>query len=84
MKIVAVNCPGDYRTGKLSDELSPIAITEILGFEPNVDDDPDKVENSWGFTVDGVRCAIWDYKGCQWSTFGPAEIFETLFPGYVK
>lgn len=59
-------------------------IIQILGFEPNVEDDADKVENSWGFQVDGVRCAIWDYKGSHhddiWSTFGPKEIFLKLFP----
>lgn len=84
MKIVAVSESGDYCTGRLSDNLTPEMIAERLGFSANVEDDPGKVENSWGFTVDGVRCGIWDYKGSRWSTFGPSSIFERLFPGMVQ
>jgi hypothetical protein len=33
--------------------------------------------------VDGRHCGIWDYKGSQrideFSTFGPADVFEKLF-----
>ena len=71
-----------HRTGNLMD-INVSTITSILGFEPNIDDDPDKVENSWGFEVDGVKCAVWDWKGSheygQFSTFGPNEVFEKLF-----
>jgi hypothetical protein len=82
MKILPVNKAGDNRTGRISSTISKEQIIEILGFAPNVEDDPDKVENSWGFTVDGVRCGIWDYKSCQWSTFGPHEIFQKLFGSF--
>jgi hypothetical protein len=81
VKILPVAIAGDGRTGRLSDELTPEVIAETLGFGANVSDDHDKVLYSWGFTVDGVRCGIWDYKECRWSTFGPKSIFEKLFPG---
>ena len=57
-------------------------IVEVLGFEPNVEDDPDKVVNSWGFTLDGEVAAIWDYKGSElrneYSYFNPKvpELFN--------
>jgi len=71
-----------HRTGTLYD-INVETINRILGFEPNVVDDPDKVVNSWGFEVHGIPCAIWDYKGShlhgQFSTFGPHRIFDKLF-----
>ena len=82
MKIEPVNQAGDSRTGGLED-LSYADICRILGFMPNVQDDPDKVRYSWGFTVDGVRCGVWDYKGShrhnQWSTFGSSETLREVF-----
>ena len=73
---------GSHRTGSLLD-INVATISEVLGFEPNYDDDPDKVVNSWAFTVDDEKCAIWDYKGSHehgtFSTYGPSEIFEKLF-----
>lgn len=85
MKITPVAKPGAHRTGTLYD-INVKTISNILGFEPNVQDDPDKVVNSWGFEVDGVHCAIWDYKGSHnfgsFSTFGPNEIFEKIFPAH--
>jgi hypothetical protein len=43
----------------------------------------DKVDAEWNFIVDGIRCAIWDYKGSAelgfWSFFGPRQIFVHLF-----
>lgn len=81
-RIAPVDKAGDHATGRLQDT-SVEEITTILGFGPNVKDDPYKVTASWGFTVDGVRCGIWDYKGSaeygQFSTFGPGKIFEELF-----
>ena len=71
-----------HRTGTLLD-IKVSTINDILGFEPNVEDDVDKVVNSWRFTADGEQCGIWDYKGShaygQFSTFGPDEVFEKLF-----
>ena len=79
--------PKSYVQSSLNFHLDPDVtekeIKSVLGFKPNVKDDPDKVTASWGFTVDGVDCAIWDYKSWRWSCFGPREIFEKLFPGKV-
>ena len=82
-KIVPCNVPGKHRTGTL-DDINVKAISEVLGFKPNVQDDPDKVKYSWGFTYEGIPCSIWDYKGSSefgaFSTFGPDIVFEKLFP----
>lgn len=82
LTIKPVKEAGDHCTGRLSNT-SVAEINKVLGFTPNVEDDPDKVKHSWGFTVDGVRCGIWDYKGSErcgsFSTFGPAHIFVALF-----
>jgi hypothetical protein len=63
-------------------------INKILGFKPNIADDPDKVKYSWGFTVDGVHCGIWDYKGSykykSFSTFGPADSLRKVFGEHYK
>ena len=71
-----------HRTGSLHD-INVSIINHVLGFEPNYDDDPDKVENSWAFTVDDFACAIWDYNGSHrvgtYSTFGPDDVFADLF-----
>lgn len=73
---------GSHRTGTIRG-LTKYRISEILGFIPNVKDDPDKVVNSWGFKVDGVPCAIWDYKGShhfdRFSTWGAHDVFKQLF-----
>ena len=75
------------RTGSLED-LSKDDIVRILGFEPNVEDDPYKVVNSWGFTINGIECAVWDYKGShkykQWSTFGPDEALRLVFGTFYR
>lgn len=68
-----------HKTGSLPSYLDAQTITETLGFEPGHGDE-DKVTMQWDFEFNGVPCSIWDYKGNRWSTFGPAEVFETLFP----
>lgn len=82
MTIVPNSNIGGHRTGTLYD-INVETINKILGFEPNIEDDPDKVVNSWGFEVDGERCAIWDYKGShlhgQFSTYGSHDVFDKLF-----
>lgn len=80
MVIQPYNLPGDHRTGSIDSAYTVREINEILGFRPNVQDDPGKVKHSWGFTVDGQRCGIWDYRGGRWSVFGPQEVFDVLFP----
>lgn len=81
--ILPVDEPGDSRTGTLTN-ISAATISNVLGFTPNVKDDPSKVKCSWGATVDGVRIGIWDYNGSyryrQFSTFGPHEVLKKLFP----
>jgi hypothetical protein len=72
--------PGEYAQGSIDCRYTVREITQVLGFGPNVQDDPVKVKHSWGFTADGQPCGIWDYKGGRWSTFGPKEIFDELFP----
>jgi hypothetical protein len=73
---------GSHRTGTLYD-INVATIIEILGFAPNVQDDPDKVVNSWAFMVDGKKLAVWDYKGShlsgQFSTYGDHEVMAELF-----
>ena len=85
-KIIPVPQAGTYRTGALY--ASRKEIEKVLGFKSNCEDDPDKVKYSWGFTVGGVHCGIWDYKGShkynQFSTYGPKEIFKLLFGNKAK
>ncbi|MFA7278735.1 MAG: hypothetical protein WC100_01410 [Sterolibacterium sp.] len=70
---------GSHKTGSLSPSFTKDDITRILGFAPNVQDDPAKVTASWGFMVNGHQCGIWDYKGGRWSTYGPQGVFDMLF-----
>lgn len=65
------------RQGSLTN-VSYEKIVEVLG-EPNMDDDPDKVRYSWGYTVDGQEVAIWDYKGSRWSYYGDHALLKRLF-----
>ena len=77
-----------HATGRL-ENINKTKIMQVLGFEPNVEDDPDKVVSSWVFEVDGKPAAIWDYKGShlrgQYSTYDPhgvlGEVFESKFMG---
>lgn len=84
MKITPFKKVGQSRTGTLED-VTVDEINQILGFEPNCEDDPAKVKHSWGFKVDGKHCGIWDYKGSEqfnsFSTYGPAIVFIKLFGG---
>jgi hypothetical protein len=85
--IKPVNEAGDSCNVRI-EGLSVAQITKRLGFKPNVQDDPYKVKNSWGFTVDGVRCGVWDYKGSEkynaFSAFGPDEALRKVFGEYVQ
>jgi hypothetical protein len=82
MKIQPDRTVTSHRTGGLSG-LTKKDIDGILGFEPNVLDDPDKVKYSWGFRINGKPCAVWDWKGShknkQWSVFGPSDVLEAAF-----
>lgn len=80
MIIIPHDEAGEHRTGGIDSRYTVPQINRILGFKPNIQDDPVKVKYSWGFTVDGVPCGIWDYRGSRWSVFGPQEVFDSLFP----
>lgn len=72
-------------------------MVEVLG-EPNVKDDPDKVDASWAVRHDdGREVAFWNYKNGpaylgaeasmddidRWSAWGDKELAHELFP-YAK
>ena len=59
MKITPNSNVSSYRMGSLVG-LSKAQIDSILGFKPNMQDDASKVKHSWGFSVRGKDCAVWD------------------------
>ncbi len=81
-RVYPIDKSGAHRTGTLTN-ITKADIEAVLGFAPNIKDDPYKVKYSWGFTVDGKECGIWDYKGSyrfrEYSTYGPDEVFVELF-----
>ena len=85
--ILPVDETGDSRTATI-EGLTVAEIAEKLGFKPNCEDDPYKVVNSWGFTVDGERCGVWDYKGSHhfksFSAWGPMEALKKVFGDHVS
>jgi hypothetical protein len=74
---------GSHKTGTLYG----VTVHDInlkLGFRSNIQDDPDKVKYSWGFTVDGEPFGIWDYKSysnspTEFSTYGDKAVLAELF-----
>jgi hypothetical protein len=80
VKVSPIDRSGDSLSYNLSSGLSPEDISKRLGFKPNVKDDPSKVEYSWGFTVNGKRCGIWDYCGSRWSVYDPQRVLHLVFP----
>ena len=85
--IIPVNEAGDCRTASVVG-LSVSDIEKRLGFTANCEDDPSKVKHSWGFTVDGERCGVWDYKGSEhsnsFSAWGPISALKKVFGDYVS
>ena len=75
-----------HRVGTLH-PVTKQSITKLIGFPPNASDDGDKVTACWEFTVDGVECAVWDYRGSfgmsQASFFGPAAALRKVFGDLV-
>lgn len=84
--ILPVDRGGDSRTSSI-DGLTHAQIVERIGFPANVQDDESKVKYSWGFTVDGERCGVWDYKGSHefnsWSAFGPRAALNKVFGDFL-
>jgi len=82
MNIIPVDRAGQYKMATLSNYTKD-QIEQILGFAPNIKDDPSKVSYSWGFTIDGELCGIWDYYHShnqnEWSVFGPISTLQKLF-----
>lgn len=76
------------RQGGLSSALSAQAITDRLGFGPNVVNSTHpsgdgKVTQQWQWRYNGRTYAIWDYKGSRWSCYGDLRHFESLFGASV-
>ena len=82
MNIQPLNSPGSHKTALIFG-LSPDQITALLGFKPNVKDDPYKVSHSWGFTAEGKACGVWSWKGSekvnQFSACGPVGLLAEIF-----
>jgi len=88
LNIIPVAEPGYSKTGELVN-LTKQQIEGVLGFAPNVEDDPHKVTASWGFMLNPEpgknvpKCGIWDYRGSGqlgvWSTYGPRAVFVAIF-----
>lgn len=67
-----------HKTGSLDPSITEKEITETLGVEPERFED-EKVTVEWFFAWKGQPCAMWDYRGAQWSTYGPPEAFREMF-----
>jgi hypothetical protein len=85
--ILPVNKIGNSRTSTVSG-LTAKEVEALIGFPANCDDDAYKVKYSWGFTVNGVRCGVWDYKGShefnQFSAWGPLLALKQVFGNNVR
>jgi hypothetical protein len=81
MKIRPTNSVSSHKTGEIAG-LTLKQIQQRLGFAPTSEND-DKSKYTWEFTVDGVPCSIWDWKGShrarQWSAFGPSHKLSAIF-----
>jgi hypothetical protein len=81
MEIRPTDFVSSHKTGSISN-LTLGQIQERLGFPPTSEND-DKSEYTWEFTVDGVPCSIWDWKGSyrarQWSAYGPDAVLRSIF-----
>lgn len=81
--LIPIDVPGSCRTGSL--RASYQEILDIVGFEENVEDDPYKVDASWGFKdLEGRKAFIWCYKTkkekcLNWSTYGSKSLLRDLF-----
>ena len=59
VRIKLVNRAGDYFRAYVHTTFD--RLVKVFG-RPNVDDDPAKVEASWGVKLDGLFIGIWCYK----------------------
>jgi len=77
-----------HKTGELTG-LTVAQVNKILGFKPNISDDPSKVKHSWGFRAghnnnELVECAVWDYYGFQFSCYGDPEVMREIFGTHYR
>jgi hypothetical protein len=83
LKITAIDQAGPCKTGTVN--ISYQDLIDTIGFPENVQDDPDKVEASWGFKDQHNRKAfVWCYKIGKhkcfgWSTTGDKNLLRDLF-----
>ena len=66
-----------HKTGSLDESISVGDINRALGNKIKASSG-DKSRYHWEFLIDGDECAIWDYKGSRWSTYGPASAFAKI------
>ena len=84
MKIIkAKEFIGSFRTGIITG-MSKDVIDSVVGFKgKKIKSGDGKVTIEWQFIVDGIPCAIWDYKGSakytQYSAYMPEVIGRSLF-----
>jgi hypothetical protein len=72
-----------FRTGIITGMSKNVIDSVLLIKGKKVKSGDGKVTIEWRFDVDGVACAIWDYKGSakydQYSAYMPAIIGRALF-----
>ena len=82
MNIQPLNSPGSHKTATIFG-LSADQVAALIGFPPNVKDDPYKVSHSWGFTADGKPFGVWSWKGSEkrneFSACGSVGILAEIF-----
>jgi hypothetical protein len=86
-KLTPIDESGRSRTGSIATSFKHLL--ELFG-PPNVEDDPDKVEASWGFQdEEGRKGFIWCYnvsaEACiNWSCDGDSSLLNELFGSQFK
>ena len=85
MHIESITQESPYRTGTLKGLSLPDIQRMLPDIEPDSRPTADrKVSITWRFLANGKPCGIWEYRRShemrgELSTFGPDEIFQTLF-----
>jgi hypothetical protein len=84
MKIIkAKEFIGSFRTGIITGYSKNLINSILLIPGTKVKSGDGKVTIEWQFIVDGIPCAIWDYKGSakenQYSAYMPEVIGRSLF-----
>lgn len=61
MEIVPSDKPGTKLMAIIK-RLKPNEVRTAIGFDANINEDPQYYGASWAFTVDGVHCGVWYRK----------------------